>query len=654
MVVLFNSYKKVFLAAIFAFILASFAGTANAQNFEAFVDSGDVAVGQNINVKLELTGTNPKGVPDLSTLPSGLKITGQSQQSSLEIVNGRQTSSISWIYNILPTREGSYNIPEIQIATEVGTLLTRPFKINVKDAGTLPQKTDDNSVFLESTLSKENVYVGEPTIYTTRIYSKYQLNDADLKKPVSEGLVFDQIGEPKVGKQILNGEYYNLVTVNFLVTPTKVGANSIGASVLKGRIAVPNTQKNNNIGDPFFDDVAQLAVTPFTIASKALNLNVKEPNKNIQDWLPAQKLDAKDEITGAFEGQQFTAKIGEPFTRKIYLYSEGRFGKSLPDIEKLVQNENFKIYADKPVESGEIKEISTDNFNLVGKKEQTFNYVPQTAGEFELPEVKINWWNTQTDALEYAIIPAKKITVVNTASTNTTTESAPTEQANIQKNTQENAQPTSEVQKPVEAGNSIATNVTTTAETGAKDNASINAAAQANPEVKIDFEQTLLIMIGLGIFGLLALKLFATKPKNEATKANYYGQNNLVRRAVVSELKTSKTLNTQRFYSQSSDNILNLKDANEIAEFIQNFAAQNLSMAKNNSVIAIAEKLVEQQQANTNLIDAAKALDSAIFAGKDVDLDGIKQAFSLAIKSPKKATETPAKPNEKLDELNPF
>jgi hypothetical protein len=619
-----------------------FASSAFAQNFEAFVDTGDVAVGQTVNVKLELTGINPTGVPDLSALPNGLKITGQSQQSSLEIVNGKQTSSISWIYNILPSREGTYNIPEIQVATEAGMLSTRPFKIFVKDSGSLPQNTADNSVFLEASLSKDSVYVGEPTIYTVRIYSKYQLNNADLKKPVSEGLVFDQIGEPKISTQIFNGENYNLVTVNFLVTPTKTGKNSIGSSVLKGRIALPNKQNAqvgiaNGMNDPFFDDqLSQLAITPFTIASKGIGLVVKEPVKGVQTWLPAQKLEVKSELAGATEGAEFKAKVGEPFTRKIYLYSEGRFGKSLPDLEKLVQNDKFKIYADKPVESGEIKQ-NIDLFTLIGKRAQSFNYIPQEAGEFELPEIKISWWNTNTDALENAIIPAQKIIVEGLANTAATKDEAVVEKP-------EPATPEAKIE-PIEN--------TKAPEVVVKNNTDINKTNINKTEIKpadFNFEQILMWLTGLAVFALIVLKMLSNKSKPKADEQP------LIRREMRGNTQTQKNIaNTEKpkFFASDIDSFLNLKSPNEVIEFIQNYAEKKLSMPKNSNVIAIAENLMHNFKFDGSILEAAKKLDASIFAGKEVDLNSIKNSFAKVFKSELKTEKVENKTSD-FDKLNPF
>ncbi len=50
--------------------------------------------------------------------------------------------------------------------------------------------------------------------------------------------------------------------------------------------------------------------------------------------------------------------------------------------------------------------------NLVSQKVRNFALVASKAGNYELPEMVIPWWNTVTNKLQHATIPAQKITVL--------------------------------------------------------------------------------------------------------------------------------------------------------------------------------------------------------------------------------------------------
>src|SRR5690554_7495508 len=48
---------------------------------------------------------------------------------------------------------------------------------------------------------------------------------------------------------------------------------------------------------------------------------------------------------------------------------------------------------------------------IIGYSEQSVAIVASSGGEFTLPEVRIPWWNTNTNSLEYAVLPKHKILV---------------------------------------------------------------------------------------------------------------------------------------------------------------------------------------------------------------------------------------------------
>jgi hypothetical protein len=49
---------------------------------------------------------------------------------------------------------------------------------------------------------------------------------------------------------------------------------------------------------------------------------------------------------------------------------------------------------------------------MVAFREEKIALIPSEAGAYQLPEIKVPWWNTQTDQMEIAIIPAKTIQAI--------------------------------------------------------------------------------------------------------------------------------------------------------------------------------------------------------------------------------------------------
>jgi hypothetical protein len=648
---------------------ALFTSEARAQNFEAFVDSGEIAVGQTVNVKLELTGASPTGVPDISQLPSGLKITAQAQQSAITIVNGRQVGSISWIYTLLPNREGVYNMPEFPITTEIGTLHTRPFKIEVKESSELPSNVGSDNVFIEAKLDKDVVYLGQPAIYTIRIFSRVRLANLDLRKPSAENMVIDQIGEAKSTTQTVNNVVYNVIIADFLVTPTKPGRTTIGSSVLSGRVANDNARVNS-FSDGFSVVDTNLAVEPFSIATKPLSLNIKEPVKGITPWLVANKFELQDEII-TDENGAIKAKVGEPFSRKIMAYAEGRLGNNMPDLEATVTHDNFKIYADKAITNDEVK-LNAGVYTLIGKKVQNFNYIAQQPGEFELPEIKINWWNPNTDVLESATIPARKVIAEGTAIA--VNQPSPNNQAQAQQPQQAEAASTTQSNTPTALPKSMQYQAAANTEPQAENTAE-NTKTNKNPFANIstsnlDFETILIVLAGAAFVILIILKKGNTQQttnsnqpplrramvsENQSKQATAtQPQPSYGRKIIDSEPLAAKTVAKPGFYANKTDEIDNLRDANELVQFIQNFATKNLQQKPNTNIITIAEYIRDTYNIDSGIVDYAKQLDANIFAGKEINFPDIRAAFKQVLKHISENKKEIKKVDNNIDNLNPF
>jgi hypothetical protein len=52
---------------------------------------------------------------------------------------------------------------------------------------------------------------------------------------------------------------------------------------------------------------------------------------------------------------------------------------------------------------------------LQGRREQSEALVARASGEWTLPEIRVPWWNTETDTLSYATLPARQVSVRSAA-----------------------------------------------------------------------------------------------------------------------------------------------------------------------------------------------------------------------------------------------
>ena len=144
------------------------------------------------------------------------------------------------------------------------------------------------------------------------------------------------------------------------------------------------------------------------ITSEAINLAIKPAPADFTDkqWLPSEHVHLEEKWSGDIKEM----KVGEPLTRTITLLAKGTTVAQLPELHNGKIDNQLKAYPDQPM----LKEKKTSN-GLMAFREEKIAFIPSKAGEYTLPAVKIPWFNTQTQKMEMASIPAIKITATGSA-----------------------------------------------------------------------------------------------------------------------------------------------------------------------------------------------------------------------------------------------
>jgi hypothetical protein len=117
--------------------------------------------------------------------------------------------------------------------------------------------------------------------------------------------------------------------------------------------------------------------------------------------LPAKSLQISEEWSTDPE----TLRAGEPVTRTLSLRAVGLSAEQLPEVAVTI-SDGIKEYADQP-----ITRTTTDTDWVHGVREQRIALVPGSDGTYTLPEIRIDWWDTERDALRQATLPARTLRV---------------------------------------------------------------------------------------------------------------------------------------------------------------------------------------------------------------------------------------------------
>lgn len=327
--------------------------------------------------------------PDFSVLERDFEIVSLQNQrnNSFTIVQG-QTTSISYVDYIIrlaPKRMGDLSIPPIQAGNEV----TRAIPIRVQKLNAEQRQRMNQYVFFETTVDTNEVYVQGQIIYSVKLFYTEAIGGDFPQPPALQDAVVETLENEKRYESIVSGKRYFVLEKRYAIFPQR-----------SGELVIPRERFNGSRGRGGIFARKQ----PVSAVSEAHTVNVRTIPESFsgENWIPAKVLAAKESWTE--ETPVF--RVGEPVNRSITLSAIGLSSTALPAMDEITV-ENAKVYADPPATENRISEEGISALQVT-----TIGIVPTAEGELYLPEIRIPWWNTQTNREEVAIVPAATFTVL--------------------------------------------------------------------------------------------------------------------------------------------------------------------------------------------------------------------------------------------------
>ncbi|WP_440056745.1 BatD family protein (plasmid) [Pseudoalteromonas sp. T1lg65] len=343
----------------------------------ASVDKNPVLAGEYFTLSIVAEGKVKGTIPDVSSLSKDFVTSPVSTSSRTSIINGSVTSSTTWQLQLVARKPGEYTIP----AFEVDGAKTAPISLKV-----VAQQTDGDSkdIFIKTELKPNTLYVQQAGLYTVKLYVGKDLLDGNLSDPVADTVTMTQISKHTEDYEIIDGRRYLVVTRQYLVQPQKSGNLTVDPPVFSGQVREGYRRMAVNA---LADEVA-LEVKPI-------------PQQHADNWLPSEYVNFADEWQPS--SSEITA--GTPITRTFTLTAVGVTKEQLPEI-KVEDVNGFKIYPD----TSERKQMVRDG-KVISQITASFAYLPQAAGQYTLPEVKLPWFNTVLNRTDLATIAEKAFVV---------------------------------------------------------------------------------------------------------------------------------------------------------------------------------------------------------------------------------------------------
>jgi hypothetical protein len=313
----------------------------------ASVDRTQVRLDEAIELRLRVEGTQEVQAPELTLTDFLAPYRGPA--TSISIVNGVVSSSITHVYSLLPQREGTLTIESIQLEVAGTTHTTDPIAIHVlpatarapmppgaggPGAGPAPAAGDER-LRLELAADTSQLYVHETVPARVQLLvGRRGVRDIELPQVEAEGLLVTPFGQPRQSDLLINGQPWAMLEFETALVPIRSGELRLGPATLTLRIAVRRRGRGGAwpvgedpfegvFGDSFFDEFfSATELYPVTLTAEPIVLKVlplPEANR------PADFAGAVGSFTLQAQAVPTEVRAGEPVTLTMSVMGTGNF-----------------------------------------------------------------------------------------------------------------------------------------------------------------------------------------------------------------------------------------------------------------------------------------------------------------------------------------
>ncbi len=367
------------------------------------VDRTEISINDSLNLVLRATDGENLRNTRYGLLQDYFELGTASRRTNIVTSLGKTERVEELIIPLTPRRSGKLIIPSLNVD---GTV-TDPIAITVKE-----QRKDvyaRDLVFLEAEASKNSVYVNEQFILTLRYFHAIRTDNESLTGFEIPNAEYTQLSSSTYNTR-LDGIAYRVIEIPFAVVPDSPGELTIPAIEIRLR----QLERAASLLD--MGKRMRRRSEPLAITVKPIPANYPRNH----DWLPSSNLTLEQD----WSADPAHISVGDSLTRTLTLRAAGVDSSMLPPLDTAAV-EGIKIYPDQP------------SFETVSERDGTTAlgihrsaWVATEAGSYRVPPVEIAWWNTETDELSYARLPASMLSVTAPAiaAANTSPVEVPTAQ----------------------------------------------------------------------------------------------------------------------------------------------------------------------------------------------------------------------------------
>lgn len=331
-------------------VVAAFAAAGlRAATVSAELTADETSVGVPVQLQVRVEGTTNVNLPsDLGI--DGLQTQLSGRSTNVSIINGRMTTSGIFSYTVLPLREGTFEIPGIDVTADGRKQRTNALKLTVQagNAAPIPVPAAPNAAtgatpaagnadaksaeiaWGELIVPRQRIYAGEVVPAEVRFYFNgsvpFRLMQ-DEPKVNGEGFTFQKFAPPQQTTEEINGVRYNVLSFKTALTAVKSGEADLPGVSLMAVAQVPARAPRG--AQDFFDQFFGGSGIPGFTEEREVEVKTRAGRIRVNalpaEGRPEHFTGAVGEFTVAAAATPTQAAAGDPVTLKVDVSGRGNF-----------------------------------------------------------------------------------------------------------------------------------------------------------------------------------------------------------------------------------------------------------------------------------------------------------------------------------------
>jgi len=391
-------------------------------NVRVSVDRTRIGLNEEFFFIVEITGGG--GNPKLPEMSAFANVTESSTSTSIQMMNGRISQSVTYQYSLMAQTVGKFTIGAVEVEAKGQIYRSQPVEIEIVAGATAQQPQGqpgagrgrqaepaeappdlEGSLYLEAKVDRSRVYQNEPVVVRYRIYTRLNISSYGIAAlPNYSGFWTEEFPlpqQPQTRREVINGQTYLVAEIKkTALFPQIVGKKKLEPLTIECEVQAPR-RRSRDIFDQFFDDPFLSRTTRQRISSRPVEIEVLPLPEESK---PANYSGAVGNFTITASIDKTQIKANEALSLKVRVNGVGNI-KVLPN-PLIALPSDFEVYDPKISEN-----IDHDNDQISGSKTWEYVIVPRFQGSHEIKPITLSYFDPRARMYKTAATAPIMLTV---------------------------------------------------------------------------------------------------------------------------------------------------------------------------------------------------------------------------------------------------